>query len=107
MTQQFIGSVTKSKTIDSDEDEFIDALLQHNKSNKTRSRAKLLGGKDHARIKSLYGNESTDQLDKNNIFRVMKRHLKSTKVTSSCHDVFFEICLLRLDQEMADYNLVK
>jgi len=45
-------------------------------------RAKVLGTNKsgHQRIPSLIDNTSWSQSDKNNIFRVMKRHLKKTKV---------------------------
>eukprot|EP01083_Nonionella_stella_P209677 759823_1 len=53
----------------------LDAI--HNKRHSYR--AKLLGGRKHQRIKSLT-NKTWNQDDKNNIFRVMKRHLKKTKM---------------------------
>eukprot|EP01084_Bolivina_argentea_P142712 250684_1 len=46
---------------------------------KTSHRSQLLGGRKHQRINSLIGNNSFENRDKNNIFRVMKRHLKKTK----------------------------
>ena len=49
------------------------------KKRSTRSRILGVDRKGHQRIPSLMGNKSWNQKDKNNIFRVMKRHLKKTK----------------------------
>ena len=55
--------------------------MQSKMEKRASYRAKILGQdkKGHQRIPSLMGNKSWNQQDKNNIFRVMKRHLKKTK----------------------------